>query len=78
MANQTSAVKADEAETESSETVITASEVQDRLGDVMDRAFSGERFRVTRHGRDRIYIIGAAAYERLRKLEQGDAATAAA
>jgi prevent-host-death family protein len=57
------------------ETPITASDVQDRLGDVLDRAFSGERLRVTRHGRDRAYIIGVRDYERLRKLEL-EAATA--
>jgi prevent-host-death family protein len=72
MPAQSDAVKADELEE-----VVTASDVQDRLGDILDRAFSGKRLRVTRHGRDRAYIIGAADYERLRKLEL-DAATSQA
>jgi prevent-host-death family protein len=66
MAREISAVK-DEVPG-SSETVITATEVQDRLGDVLDRAMAGERFRVTRHGRDRAIVLGCAEYERLRKL----------
>jgi len=70
MANRSDQVKADEAQ--AAETAVTATEVQDRLGDIMDRAFSGERFRVTRHGRDRIYIIGAPDYERLTNTQRTD------
>jgi prevent-host-death family protein len=73
MATRSDVVKAEE-----SETGVTASEVQDTLGDIMDRAFGGERFRVTRFGRDRAYIIGAADYERLRKLERQAGANSAA
>lgn len=72
MATQNDAVKADELET-----AVTASEVQDRLGDVLDRAFAGERLRVTRHGRDRAYILGVGDYERLRKLELESTSAAA-
>lgn len=65
MARDASAVK----ETiRASETAITASDVQDHLGDVIDRAWAGERFRVTRHGRDRAYVIGINEFERLLKL----------
>lgn len=76
MAPQTSALKAAPDDEETSEAVITASEAQDRLGDVLDRAFSGERLRVTRHGRDRAVVLGIADYERLRKLERAASAAA--
>lgn len=49
------------------ETVIAAEEVRDRLGDIIDRAWDGERFRVSRHAKERVVILGVRDYERLVK-----------
>jgi prevent-host-death family protein len=69
MAQVNRSVKPDDAEeTLPAETIVSASEVQDRLGDILDRALGGERFRITRHGRERAVLLSKTEYERLLEL----------
>jgi len=55
---------------------ITAKEIRDRLGEYLDRAhLSGEVFVVTRKGRGKAVLVGAAVY--LEMIELLDALPAA-
>lgn len=49
-------------------TTLPSEAVRDNLGDVMDRAFAGEEFCVTRYKRARIFVIGPKAMNEFRAL----------
>ncbi len=55
------------------ETRVLASEVANTFGEIIDRAWDGERIVVTRYDRDRAVILGWREYERLRALEEAAA-----
>lgn len=52
------------------ETVISSTDAMDCFGDVIDRAYMGERFQITRYGRDRAFILGPREYEEFVQLKR--------
>ena len=57
------------AESKQTETRIGADDARQQLGDVIDRAWDGERIIITRHERERVVVLGWRDYERLKALE---------
>lgn len=56
------------------ETALGSEEARKDFSSIMDRAWEGERFIVSRFDRDRIVILGLKDFERLKALEQAAAA----
>lgn len=52
------------------ETVISSTDAMDCFGEVIDRAWAGERFQVTKYGKDRVFVLGPKDYERFLAFEQ--------
>lgn len=46
-------------------TRVGADEARQQLGEIIDRAWDGERFVITRHERERVVLLGYRDYERL-------------
>jgi prevent-host-death family protein len=59
------------------ETRVGADDARPALGELMDRAWDGERIAVTRHGRERSVLLGWRTYVGLRAMERELAADAA-
>ncbi len=55
------------------ETALGSEEARKDFSSIIDRAWEGERFIVSRFERDRVVILGLKDYERLRALEQAAA-----
>jgi prevent-host-death family protein len=49
---------------------IAAEEARSKLGDLIDRAWDGERLVVTRHDKDRAVLIGMRDYRKYLELER--------
>lgn len=45
---------------------ITATDVRDRLGEMIDRTLAGDRVVISRHGKTIAALIGAQDFDRLR------------
>jgi prevent-host-death family protein len=59
------------------ETRVGADDARPALGQLMDRAWDGERIAITRHERERAVLLGWRTYVALRALERESAAGAA-
>jgi len=53
-----------------------ASEVQKNFGAYHDKALSGEAVRVTKYGRETVYIVSAATFHALKQARRDAVATA--
>lgn len=59
----------DNPEIKNAVTRIGADEARQQLGEIIDRAWDGERFVITRHERERVVLLGFRDFERLQALE---------